>query len=67
GRVRYVVLIGLSSLTAADRNRLTDKIQRLVDRIGPKIRHSRQWPVIEVHNVLSWNTKYPYLAITRHP
>lgn len=67
GRVRYVTLIGLSSITAAERSMLTDKIQRIVDRIGPKIRHSRQWPVIEVHNVLSWNTKFPHMAITRRP
>lgn len=67
GRVRYAVLIGLSTLTAADRHMLTDKIQRVIDRIGPKIRHSRLWPIAEVHNVNSWNTTHPTMQITRLP
>jgi hypothetical protein len=67
GRVRYVTLMGLSSPTAAERSMLTDKIQRVIDRIGPKIRHSRLWPIAEVHNIASWNAKYPQMSITRHP
>jgi hypothetical protein len=67
GRVRYATLIGLSSLTAAERSVLTDKIQRTIDRIGPKIRYSRLWPVAEVHNVASWNTAHATMVIIRHP
>jgi hypothetical protein len=67
GKVRYVVLIGLTTLSAADRTTLANKIQRTLDRIGPKVRHSRYWPVAEVHNVDSWNSKYPHMRITRHP
>jgi gamma-glutamyl:cysteine ligase YbdK (ATP-grasp superfamily) len=67
GRVRYGVLIGLTALTAADRAVLTDKLQRVIDRVGPKVRHSRMWPIAEVHNVASWNGAHPDMAITRHP
>lgn len=67
GRVRYCVVIGLASLSAADRTVLTNKIQRTVDQIGPKVRHGKYWPVVEVHNVESWNHKYPQIRITRHP
>ncbi|HZP83178.1 MAG TPA: hypothetical protein VFB21_16165, partial [Chthonomonadaceae bacterium] len=67
GRVRYGVLIGLTTLSAPDRNMLTDKIQRIVDRIGPKVRHSRHWPVVEVHNIASWNLAHANMRIIRHP
>ena len=67
GRVRYGVVIGMSTLTAADRSMLTNKVQRIVDRIGPKIRYSRHWPLVEVHNVASWNHTHPHMSITRHP
>ena len=66
GRVRYGVLIGLSDLTAAERHTLTDNVQRVVDRIGPKIRYGKHWPVVEVHNVASWNAAHPHMTITRH-
>ncbi len=67
GCVRYGILIGLTDLTAADRASLTDKVQRFVDRIGPKIRHSRHWPVVEVHNIASWNAAHPEMLVTRLP
>lgn len=67
GKVRYGIVIGFSSLTSADRNMLTDKIQRVIDRIGPKIRHSRHWPIAEVHNVNSWNVAHSHMNVTRHP
>lgn len=66
GPVRYGVLLGLTSLTSADRTVLTNKLQRYVDRIGPKVRHSRHWPIVEVHNLSSWNAAHPEMAITRH-
>lgn len=67
GPVRYSVLIGLSGLTNADRSMLTDKINRVISKIGPKLRHGRYWPQPEVHNVQSWNVAYPHVQITRHP
>lgn len=67
GPVRYSVLIGLSNLTNADRSHLTDKINRVISRIGPKLRHGRFWPQAEVHNVQSWNAAYPSVRVTRHP
>ncbi len=66
GRVRYGVIIGLSDLDAATRLVLIDTVQRVIDRIGPKLRHSRHVPVVEVHNVSSWNAAYPNMSITRH-
>ena len=67
GRVRYGIVFGLTSLTAAERSTLTDKSQRIVDRIGPKIRHSRNWPIIEIHNIESWNAAHPEMTVTRKP
>ena len=67
GRIRYGVVIGMSSLTAAERTMLTNKVQRIVDRIGPKVRYGRHWPVIEVHNVVSWNHAHPHITVIRHP
>jgi len=67
GSVRYAILIGLSSLTAADRTMLRDKVQRVVDRIGPKIRYARHWPVVEVHTLDSWNATYSWMTVTRLP
>ncbi len=67
GKVRYGIVIGLSSLTVAERSLITDKVQRIVDRIGPKIRSSRNWPVVEVHNIDSWNRAHPDKTITRLP
>ncbi len=66
-RVRYGIVIGLASLTAAERSALTDKSQRVVDRVGPKIRHSRNCPVIEIHNIESWNVAHPEMSIARKP
>ena len=65
--MRYGVVIAMSTLTAADRSMLTNKVQRVVDRIGPKIRYSRHWPLVEVHNVASWNHAHPHMSITRYP
>ncbi len=67
GLVRYGILIGISGLTAADRTLLANKVQRIIDRIGPKVRHSRHWPIAEAHNVASWNHKFTAMTITRHP
>jgi hypothetical protein len=67
GPVRYAVLIGLSDLTADERHVLTNGVQRVVDRIGPKVRHGRHWPIVEVHNVASWNRAHPTMAVTRQP
>lgn len=67
GAVRYGVIIGLASLTWGDRTLLTNRLQRTIDRIGPKIRHSRHWPVAEVHTVDSWNAAHSNMRIVRHP
>jgi hypothetical protein len=67
GRVRYACLIGLTALTNADRMFVTNAIQRTVDRIGPKVRHSRHWPIVEVHNLASWNVAHPTMMAVRHP
>lgn len=66
GPVRYTVLIGLSTLTNADRTMLTDKISRIISKIGPKLRHGRYWPQPEVHNLDSWNGAHPDFKVTRH-
>jgi len=66
GSVRYGIVIGLTALSAAERTTLANKVQRTLNRIGPKVRHSKYWPVAEVHNVESWNNKYPNMRITRH-
>ena len=67
GRVRYGIVIGIQSLTASDRSVLTDKLQRTIDKIGPRSRYGRYDPLVEVHNVESWNRVHPGMAITRHP
>jgi hypothetical protein len=67
GRVRYGVVIGLSGLDAALCIALTDRIQRIVNQIGPKRPHSRFVPEVEVHNVERWNRRSPHMAIQRHP
>lgn len=67
GLVRYGVVIGLSDLSAADRSMLANRVQRIIDRVGPKVRHSRHWPVVEVHTIASWNATHPHMQITRHP
>jgi hypothetical protein len=65
GRVRYLILLGISNMTAADRNMLTDKIERVVRRVGPRVRHSRYWPEPEVHNIQSWNLAHPEMRVKR--
>jgi hypothetical protein len=67
GRVRYIVIIGLTGLDAHTRSSLTDKLQRVIHRIGPKLRHSRHVPVVEVHNPASWNASHPEMRITLRP
>jgi len=67
GIVHYCVVIGLTTLTAADRSMLANRAQRIIDRIGPKVRYSRHWPVVEVHNLASWNSAHPDMAVTRNP
>ena len=67
GRVRYAIVIGLFSLTVAERSLLTDKVQRVIDRIGPKIRRSRYTPTVEVHTVESWNRTHTDKQIVRLP
>ena len=67
GPIRFSVLIGLTDLTAPERNMLTDKLNRVISRIGPKLRHGRYWPSVEVHNLDSWNRTYPDFPVQRHP
>jgi hypothetical protein len=66
GTVRYGIVIGLAELSAADRTMLANKVQRCIDSIGPGVKRSASWPIAEVHNVESWNQKFPDMQITRH-
>ncbi len=66
GRNKYVVIIGLTDLTNADRNLLTDKIERVIQKIGPKFRDSQYWPGPDIHNLQSWNAANPMMHVIRH-
>lgn len=66
GRIRYAVVIGLATLDAATRIVLTDAVQRIVNRIGPRPGRSRYAPVVEIHNLASWNLRHPEMPVTRH-
>ena len=63
--VRYGVVLGVRGLSNADRNTLTDKIERIVRKIGPKVGPSNHWPEIEVHNLESWNKAHPEMKVSR--
>jgi hypothetical protein len=65
GRIRYGILIALTDLSNADRNMLTDKVERVVQKIGPKLRGSRFWPQTEVHNISSWNKSHATMSVTK--
>lgn len=66
GPIHYGILIGLTDLSEADRNILTDKIERVIQKIGPKLRHGKYWPQPEVHNIASWNIAHPEMQITQY-
>ena len=65
--IRYGVVVGLSTLDAPTRNILSDKIQRVIDQVGPKSPHTQAVPIVDFHNVASWNAMFPDKQITRHP
>ncbi len=64
GNILYVTLIGVTELDAALRSSLRDKIQRYINRIGPKFQNSHHSPIADVHNIASWNQAYPGMEIT---
>lgn len=52
---RYAVLVALSPFDAPLRNAVTDRIQREIDAIGPFDRSTGRAPIVEVHDLASWN------------
>jgi len=67
GQVRYGVVIGLAALDTGLCIALADRLQRIINQVGPKRRYSRFVPLIEITTVERWNRRYPNKAIQRHP
>jgi len=67
GQVRYGVVIGLAALDTGLCIALADRLQRIINPVGPKRRYSRFVPLIEITTVERWNRRYPNKAIQRHP
>ena len=64
-KIRCGIVVGLRDLSNADRHMLTDKIDRIVRQIGPKLGFSNDWPGTEVHSLESWNDAHPEMKVSR--
>lgn len=64
-RASYAVLIGCQDLNAPLRSKIEDDIRRIVHKVGPNLGEARIPPVVQVHNIESWNRAYPSLPISR--
>lgn len=64
-KVSYAVVIGYRNLDAPLRAKVEEDIRRIVYRVGPNLTDSRVPPVVQVHNIESWNKAYPSLPISR--
>lgn len=63
--IRYMVVIGFSELSVYDQDRLTQRLSAFAKVIGPKHKDSNADVEPEVHNIESWNRRYPNIPLTR--